>query len=209
MAHLTKTTSPFASLTAHPTSSPVLVLLTPVPSLPCSISAASWEAPSAASPSLGKESGVGGGGSEPSCGLGQQASAFQTLTAVDVFLLVRMQLAAFVCMRLYTHTHTHTYSPPHEYTTKIHIFPHPASFCKLQKYKRIKLSLLSLLSHQKLILHLPGSFPPPSPKPSPLRNPNSMILSVALYILLFIRNNIQPSPDSICRAAGSSAAERW
>lgn len=104
---------------------------------------------------------------------------------------------------MYTHilTSPQVHAPKFVYFLSLHL---PVN-CK-NTDKRMKLGPLLLLSHQKLILQLLGIF---FPALSSLQDPNLMILSVALYILLFIRNNIQSSLDSICRAAESHAAERW
>lgn len=80
-----------------------------------------------------------GWGSEPSCGLGQQVSAFQTLTAVGVFLLAWMQPAVFVCMCLYTHTHILTSTRVHDQNTSI---SPPHAFLQAAKIQKNKIKFL-------------------------------------------------------------------
>lgn len=110
------------------------------------------------------------------------------------------------CGYVFLYIHTHTYLPTSTYTD-IRMLPQPASFCKLQKYRqKNKIKFLIIAKSSETSITVTGHF---FPELSPLQDSNLMILSVALYILLFIRNNSQSSLDSICRAAESSAAERW
>lgn len=131
---------------------------------------------------------------------------FKHQNTVDTFLFAHTVFG--VCLCTYIYICIHTYLPPPTSTcTKICVFPQPASSCKLQKYRqKNEIRSLIIAKSSKTNITATGHF---FPELSSLQDPNLMILSVALYILLFIRNNIQSSLDSICRAAESSAAERW
>lgn len=112
-----------------------------------------------------------------------------------------------VCACIFIYIYTHSYLPTSA-CIKIRIFPQPASSCTLQKYRQ-KNKVKSLTVAKSSETNIAATGHCFFPELSPLPDPNLMILSIALYILLFIRNNIQSSLDSICRAAESSAAERW
>lgn len=162
VTHLIKPMSPLPSVTASPASSPVLALATAVPN-----TSERWAAPREP---LGVYrpwgAGLGQGwaaGAAMEQELPEQRQAagkvlcFSTTETLLVYFCLCIRSWKCVCAHIFTYIYIHTYLPTNT-CTKMRVFPQSVSFCKLQKYKRIKLSPLSLLSHQKLILHLLGIF---------------------------------------------------